>query len=109
MQPLFLLGLGCLSKQAGDEGNLPADVFFVYTSDLSLANHVHGLVPLERSTCRFNGKEAQPRFDQPLDEAVVLLDNVVEVFDWPQFARFWNSALGFELIQHQRSKVDAEM
>ncbi len=36
MQPLFLLGLGGHSKEAGDEGDLPAAVSFAHPSDLSL-------------------------------------------------------------------------
>ncbi len=68
VQPHSLLGLGCYCKQAGDEGDLPTDVSFAHPSDLSLANHVHDLVSLQRSLCRFNGKEAQPRFDQPSSE-----------------------------------------
>jgi hypothetical protein len=76
-----LLRLGSHSKEAGDEGDLSGDVSFAHSSDLSLANHVHDLVSLERSLCRFNGKEAHPRLDHPFDEAVVLLDQVIEVFD----------------------------
>ena len=67
------------------KGDLPLDVSFVHPSDLSLANHVHDLIPLQRSPCRFQGKEAHPWLDQPLDEAVVLLDQVIQVFDLPQF------------------------
>ena len=51
------------------------------------------------SPSRLERIEAHPRLHQPFDEPVVLLDNVVEVFDWPQFTLFWNSALGFELTQ----------
>ena len=56
----FLLSLGRHSKQTDDEGDLPVDVSFAHSSDLSLANHVHGLIPLKRSPCRFYGKEAIP-------------------------------------------------
>ena len=69
------------SKQAGDEGDLISDVSFAHTSDLSLANHVHRLVSLERSPCRLKGKEAHPRLDEPFDEAMILLDQVIQVFD----------------------------
>ena len=54
----FLLSLGRRSKQTGEEGDLPVDVSFAYPSELSLANHVHDLIPLQRSPCRFYGKEA---------------------------------------------------
>ena len=40
----FLLSLGYHSKEAGDEGDLPADVSFAHPADLSLANHVHHLI-----------------------------------------------------------------
>ncbi len=59
----FLLGLDRHSKQAGDEGDLPVDVSFAHSFDLSLANHVRDLVSLQRSPSRFHGKEAQSRFD----------------------------------------------
>ncbi len=72
-----MLGLDGHSKEAGDEGDLPAAVPFAHPSDLSLANYVHHLISLQRSPCCFKGKEAQPRFDQPFDEAVVLLDQVM--------------------------------
>jgi hypothetical protein len=68
MQFLLLLGLGSHSKQTGDEGDLPSNVSFAHPSDLPLANHVHNLVSLQRSPCRFNRKEAHPWLDQPLDK-----------------------------------------
>ena len=76
-----MLCLGRHAKEAGDEGDLPGDISFAYPSDLSLANHVHHLVPLERSPGRFQRKEAHPWFDQPFDEPMVLLDEVVEILD----------------------------
>jgi hypothetical protein len=91
-----LLGLGGHSKEAGDEGDLPAAVSFAHPSDLFLANHVHHLVSLQRSPYRFNRKEPQPRFDQPFDETVVLLDQVIEVFDLPEFDLLGKSFSSFE-------------
>ena len=70
----LLLSLGRHSKQAGDEGDLPLDVSFPHPVYLPLANHVHHFVPLERSSCRFQGKEAHPWLDQPFDQTMVLLD-----------------------------------
>ena len=97
VQFLLLLDLGRHSKQAGDEGDLPADVSFAYPSHLSLANHVHHLVSLERSPCCLEGKEAHPWLDQPFDEPMILLDQVVQVFDLPQFDRLGKDSSGFEL------------
>jgi hypothetical protein len=68
---LLLLGLSRHSKQAGYEGDLPGDVSFAHTSHLSLAKHVHHLIPLSCPPCRFNRKEAHPRLDQPLEKTVV--------------------------------------
>ena len=64
-----MLGLDGHSKEAGDEGDLPAAVSFAHPSDLSLANHVLHLVSLQRSPCRFNRKEPQPRQHLPQREA----------------------------------------
>ena len=93
----FLLGLGSYSKQAGNEGNLPGDIPFAHTSHLSLPDHVHHLVSLQRSPGRFHRKEAHPWFDQPFDEPVVLLNQVIEVFDLPQFHAFSKQPGGFEV------------
>lgn len=93
----FLLSLGRHSKLAGDEGNLPSDVSFIHPSDLPLANHVQHLVSLQPSPCRFNRKEAHPRLDQSLDKTVVLLGQVIEVFDLSEFDRFGKRPAGLEL------------
>ncbi len=62
----FLLRLGRHSKQAGDERHLPRALSCVHPMHRSRANQVHRFIALERSSCRFHGKEAQPWFDQPL-------------------------------------------
>ena len=77
----FLLCLGRHSEEAGDEGDLPADVSFAHPLHLSLANHMHRFIALQGSPCRFHGKEAHPGLDQPFAKAVVLLHQVLEVFD----------------------------
>jgi hypothetical protein len=71
VQLLFLLRLGRYSEQAGDECDLP------------FPDHVHDLVSLQGLPCALKRKEAQSRFDQPLDEPVVLFNDVVKVFDLP--------------------------
>ena len=73
--------LGRHSKQAGDEGDLILDVSLPHPMYLPFANHVHHFVTLERPPCRFHRKEAHPWLDQPLEKAVVLLDQVIQVFD----------------------------
>ena len=93
----FLLGLGRSSKQAGDERSLPQDVSFVDTAHLPFPDHMYDLVALQGSPCRLHRKEAHPWFDQPFDEAMVLLDEVVQVFDLSQFDRLGKDSRGFEL------------
>jgi len=43
---------------------------------------------LERSAYCLKGKEAHSRLDEPFDEAMILFDQVIQVFDLPQFDRF---------------------
>ena len=49
-----------------------------------------------RTQCRLNRKEAQPRLDQSFDEAMILLDQVIEVFDLPHFDRLGKHSGTFE-------------
>jgi hypothetical protein len=81
VQPHLLFSLDRYSKQGGDESDLPSNISFVYPVHLSLANHVHDLVSLERSPCRLQGKDAHPGLDQPFEKAMVLLHQVIEIFD----------------------------
>jgi hypothetical protein len=93
----LLFSLGGHSKQAGDERNLILDVSLPHPSDLSLPDHVHDLVPLERSPGRFHGKEAHPWLGQSFDKAVILLDQVIQVFDLPEFDLLGKGSSGFEV------------
>ena len=81
VKPHLLLSLGRHSKQAGDERHLPQDVSFFHAAHLAFPDHVHDLVSLQGSPRTLEGKEAHPRLDQPFDEAVVLLNQVIEVLD----------------------------
>src|SRR5205807_7495009 len=45
---------------------------------------------------RLKRKEAQPRFDASFDEAVILFNNVVEVFHPSEVTTFWQLSCGFE-------------
>src|SRR5260221_1100510 len=44
-------------------------------------------------------KEAHPELDESFHEAMVLLDQVVEVLTLPQFARVWHDAFRFQLLE----------
>src|SRR4051794_41377496 len=52
--------------------------------NLSLSDHRHPLVASQRSSRRWQTAKAQPRPDQAFDAPMVLLDDVVEVFDLAQ-------------------------
>ena len=73
----FLFSLGSHSKQAGDECRLTWVVSFVYPLRLPFPDHVHHFVALQGSPRRLHRKKAHPRLDQPFDEAVVLLHQVI--------------------------------
>jgi hypothetical protein len=92
----LLFSLGSYSKQAGDERGLSRNVPLCHSLELSFADHVHHFVPLYRSPSCFKRKEAHPGFDQPFDEAVVLLHQVIEVFDLPEFDTLGKYSGGFQ-------------
>ncbi len=85
------------SKGHLDEMHLSRKIPSGDSLNLSFPDHVHRLIPLQRSRCRFQRKEAQAGFDQAFDEAMVLLDQIVEVFHLPQFHVFRQDSCGFEL------------
>jgi hypothetical protein len=80
---LFSLSSGCYFKQAGDECDLTYDVSFIYPSHLPFPQHVHDLISLQGSPRGRERKEAHPELDEPFQEAIVLLDQVVEVLTLP--------------------------
>jgi hypothetical protein len=54
-------------------------VSFFYAKDLPFPEHVHRFIALQGSPRGLERKEAHPEFDEPFNEAVILLDEVVEV------------------------------
>jgi hypothetical protein len=62
----------------------------------SLAAHVHTCVPFAGSPGGLQGKAAGTRFDEPLEQAMGLLDPVGEIFDLPQFHACSKHTGGFE-------------
>jgi hypothetical protein len=81
----FLAALSRRSKQARDDRNLACDVSFIYPLRVPFPHAVHHLLALERPQRCLQGKEAHSRFDEPFDETMVLLHDVVEVLHSPQF------------------------
>ena len=95
----LLISSGGYSKQAGDEYDLSLHVPFVHPFDLPFSDQVHRFVSLQRSPRGVEGEETQPRFDQSFDKAVILLDQVVEIFDLPEFTLGWKGARFLQLSQ----------
>ena len=67
-------------EEALNESNLPADVAFHDSLDLSLPNHVHDLIPSDGPPRRVETEEAESGIDPALYESAPLLDYVIEVF-----------------------------
>ena|ERR1700674_4639739 len=84
------------SKQAGHEHHLIRDISFAHTMHLTLSDHVHHFKTLQGAPRSLARKEAHPGLDQPFDEAMILLDEVIEVLPLPQFARAWHDPLRFQ-------------
>ena len=82
--------LGSQSEQAVDELDLGLDST---CWNLSLPDHLHRLVAPQGAPGRWEGAEPQPRFDQSFNESMVLLDQVIQVFDWSQLAALGQLAL----------------
>ena len=49
-----------------------------------------------------NEKKPIPSLTKPFDEAVILLDEVVEVFALPQFTSIWHDPFRFQLLESFR-------
>ena len=87
------LGLGSVSsqsKQAVDELDLGLDSTSL---NLPLPDHVHRLVAPQGSPGRLEREEPQPHSGQSFDESMVLLDQVIQVFDWSKLAPLGQLAL----------------
>lgn len=76
----LLMRLGGQSKRTGNEPGLLPVVSFVHPLHLPFPQHVHPFVALQGSPGRLKREEAQPWFDESLDEPMILFDNIVEVF-----------------------------
>jgi hypothetical protein len=68
-------------EQARDEGGLSPHVTPANVPNLPLSDHCHPLVASQRSSRGWQTAKAETRPDQALDAPMVLLNDVVQVFD----------------------------
>src|SRR3954453_8220479 len=71
-------------EQARDEGGLSPHITPANVPNLPLSDHRHSLVTGQRSSCGWQTAKAQTRPDEALDAPMVLLNDVVQVFDLAQ-------------------------
>ena len=90
--------LGGDTKQVIDQLDLGEHVTLSRSFHLPFSDHVHRLVACQCALRRLEGKEPQARPGEAFDEAVVLLDQIVEVFDLPQLTRWRELLVGFERV-----------
>jgi hypothetical protein len=95
VKPHFLLSLGRHSQQASDERNLICDVLFFQTMHLPFPD----LASLQRVPWGLKRKEAQPCFEASFTEAMILVNDVVEIVDLPQFTEVGNGSLRLQFVE----------
>jgi len=96
----FAVPLLCLdghSEQFCNECLLSQAVSFAHSLHLSFPHHVYCFISLQCSPGRLERKEAHSWFDQSFEKAVVLFNQVVEVFALPEFARLGEASFCLEL------------
>ena len=78
--------LGTDPKQAIDQLDLSENIALFHPFNLPFSDHVHRLITSQCTPRCFEGKETQAWPGTACDEAVVLFDQVIEVFDLAQLA-----------------------
>jgi len=80
-----------------NEGTLTEHIAFGQPAHLSFADHVHRLVPVNRVQRALNRTKTETRGNALLDEAVILLDHVVQIRTPPISAPAAEFPLAFQL------------
>src|SRR4051812_2765157 len=102
-------------KQARHEGSLSPHIAPTNVPNLPLSDHRHSLVASQRSSGGWQATEPETRPDQAFDAPMVLLNDVVEVFDLAQpreapqltiaLHRRDRSRIGRVLVHRDRARV----
>ena len=69
-----------------DELDLTANIVASNPSNLPLSHHVHHFITLDRASCCCESSESLLGVDSLFDEAVILLDNVIQILHRPMAA-----------------------
>lgn len=88
-------------EEAGGRGRSGLHIATTNLVNLSLPDHCHRLVAGQHLSRYPQAVEAEPRSDQPFDPAVVLLNDVVQVFGYRQLGG--RPACPGELVPGSRS------
>jgi hypothetical protein len=92
--------LGSYFKQADDELHLTQDITFTYPMHLTLSDHVHHFIaPARVRHAVSHEKKPIPSLTSRLMRAMILLDEVVEIFTLPQCARAWHDPFLFQFLE----------
>ncbi len=81
----FSWGLSYYSKDFIDESDLSHNIAFLDTLHLPFSDHIHGLKSSQRPSSRIERPKSHPWFRQTLDEAMILLNQVIQIFDSSEF------------------------
>jgi hypothetical protein len=67
-------------EEIGHESNLSTNVAFPDSFNLSLPDHVHGLMPADGPPRRVETEEAKSGIDSAFYKSVILLNDIIEIF-----------------------------
>lgn len=86
-------------EQASDKLRLSNSITYVQSFDLSFPHHVHGFNSFNRPLGGVKRAEALACLPPPVNEAVVLLDDVRQVFCSSQFAILRSTFSSCEVVK----------
>jgi hypothetical protein len=67
-------------EEIGHESNLSANIAYLDPFNLSLPEHVHGLITADGPPRRLETEEAESGIDSTFYESAPLLDDIIEIF-----------------------------
>jgi hypothetical protein len=67
-------------EEIGHESNLSANIAYPDPFNLSLPEHVHGLITADGPPRRVETEEAESGIDSTVYESVILPDDIIEIF-----------------------------